>query len=188
MLDNLIRFDTTLFFFINSTLANPVTNFIMPIITNDLFLRIIYGVAMALLLWKGNAKLRWLVLVSAVTLLLTDQVAAGLLKPILARPRPCQEYFSINLLIGCGGGFSMPSAHAANAFGQACVFTFFYPRYGWRLYGFAALIALSRVFVGVHYPADILAGAVIGRVAGVFTATLYNMIVRLIRPWQPGDE
>ncbi|MEW6411057.1 MAG: phosphatase PAP2 family protein [Candidatus Zixiibacteriota bacterium] len=187
MLENLIGLDNTLFFFINSTLANPVTDFIMPIITNDMLLRVIYGVAMALILWKGNAKLRWLVLVSAATLLLTDQVSAGLLKPILARPRPCHEFYGVHLLVGCGGGYSMPSAHAANAFGQACLFTFFYRKYGWHLYGFAALIALSRVFVGVHYPGDIFVGAVIGRVAGVLTATIFNVITRLIRPWQSGD-
>ncbi|MCK4371896.1 MAG: phosphatase PAP2 family protein, partial [candidate division Zixibacteria bacterium] len=118
MLEMLSAIDRGLFLFVNMQLANPVTDFIMPIITSDQLLRVAYGAAMAILLWRGNARLRWLVLFSAVALLLTDQLAANVLKELIERPRPCHLMEQVHLLVGCGGGYSMPSAHAANAFGQ----------------------------------------------------------------------
>lgn len=180
MLESLNHIDQAVFFFINVTLENPVTNFIMPVVTNDWVLRAIYGLAMILLLWKGDARLRWLVLFSVVALVLSDQIAAGYLKPFWARPRPCHGLAGINLLVGCGGGYAMPSAHAASSFGQAVLFSFHYRRYAWYFYGLATLVALSRVFVGVHYPGDILVGAVLGTAIGVALAAVFRPYYRAI--------
>ncbi|MEW5796015.1 MAG: phosphatase PAP2 family protein [Candidatus Zixiibacteriota bacterium] len=170
MLETLAQLDTRLFLFFNITLANPVTDFVMPIITSDWLLRILYAVAVVLLLIFGNTRMRWLVLFSIVAVALTDQLSAGLLKPAIGRLRPCQVLDNINLLVACGGGKSMPSSHAANSFGQAALFGLVYPRLKWALLMFAALIALSRVFVGVHYPFDILVGAVLGLGVGFVVA------------------
>ncbi len=188
MLETLIQLDRVVFFFINTTLANPVTDFIMPIITNDWGLRILYALAMFTILVTGNARLRWMVLFSVITLLLTDQIAASYLKPLIGRIRPCHTLMDINLLIGCGGGYSMPSAHAANAFGQALLFCFHYRKAGWYLYTYAALIALSRVFVGVHYPGDILTGAILGSVIGVVAALGYGAFDRAIGKSSGGER
>ena len=73
---------------------------------------------------------------------------------------------------------SMPSLHSANAFAVATVTALLVPRAGWVTYPLAALIAISRVGVGVHWPSDILAGAVIGSVVGW-------VVVRLARRWMP---
>lgn len=167
MLDWLQQIDQAVFLFINVTLANPVTDAVMPIITNDLWLRIAYGLAMVLILWKGNAKLRWLVLFSALALLVSDQVSAAFLKPLIGRMRPCHTLENVHLLVGCGGGKAMPSSHAANAFGQAFLFGLLYKRVRAGLFVFASLVALSRVFVGVHYPGDILGGAIVGAWTGM---------------------
>jgi len=176
MLEQLDLLDHALFIFINVHLANPVTDFIMPIITNDWLLRIIYVTAMGLILWKGDRRLRWLVLPSVVVLLLTDRVSAGLLKPLIDRPRPCHEGVlqSLHLLVRCGGGMSMPSSHAANAFGQAVLFAQVYKRIRWPLITFAALVAISRVFVGVHYPGDVIAGSLLGLLIAWLVATVYQ--------------
>ncbi|MCP4685758.1 MAG: phosphatase PAP2 family protein, partial [bacterium] len=152
MLEFLINLDQTIFYFINVSLSNPVTDLVMPIITSDMWLRILYAVSVALLLWKGDARVRWLVLFSALVLLFTDQSSSGLLKPLIDRPRPCHVLENINLLVGCGGGKAMPSSHAANAFGQAVLFSFYFRKAAPYLLIFASLVALSRVFVGVHYP------------------------------------
>ena len=159
MLDSI---DKTLFVFINQSLANPVTDFVMPIITNDNLLRIMYGLAMVLLLIFGTKRLRWMVLFSAIALALADQTAAGLLKPIFERMRPCHVLENVNLLVHCGGGYAMPSAHSSSAFAQAIFFGMLIPRSRWYLILFALMIALSRVFVGVHYPFDITVGALLG--------------------------
>jgi undecaprenyl-diphosphatase len=183
MLETIGAIDQALFLFINVQLANPVTDFLMPIITSNMLLRIGYGAAMVLLLWKGDARLRWLVLFSAVTLALTDQISAGLLKPMLGRLRPCHVLENINLLVGCGGGKAMPSAHAANAFGQAILFSLLYSKVRWPLISFAAVVAISRVFVGVHYPADVLAGAMLGAMIAVAIVWLFNSVSSKL--WKP---
>ena len=174
MIEALQNIDQALFLFINVKLANPVTDLIMPLVTSDNMLRVLYIVAIVLLLWKGDRKLRWMVLASALVLLLTDQISAGLLKPIIGRLRPCHELLDINLLVNCGGGKAMPSSHAANVFGQAALFSFHYRKVSPYLYGFAALVAVSRVFVGVHYVGDVVAGAILGMALGLAVAVFYR--------------
>lgn len=166
MIEWLGHIDRALFLFINARLANPVTDVTMPIVTSDHFLRALYVFALILILWRGAARLRWTVLVSVFVLILTDQTASHLLKPWIGRMRPCHVLDGINLLVGCGGGKAMPSSHAANAFGQAVLFGWLYRPVRWWLVGFAVVVALSRVFVGVHYPGDILVGAFVGSVIG----------------------
>ncbi len=171
MLESLAAIDRLVFLFINVHLANPGTDVIMPLITSDTFLRILYGAGIAVLLWRGDKKARWYVLVSLVVLLATDQLASNLLKGIFARPRPCHVLFAVHLLVNCGAGYSMPSSHAANVFGQAVLFSLLFRQLRWYLFSFAALVALSRVFVGVHYPSDILVGAILGAIIGYGGAT-----------------
>ena len=180
MIEFLENLDIALFLLVNVGLANPVTDFIMPIMTSDRLLRGLYGVAMILLLWKGNARLRWMVLLSAIALAFSDQLSSHWLKPMIGRIRPCHLLDNINLLVHCGGGLSMPSSHAANAFGQAALFGFFFRRVRNYLYLLAALIAVSRVFVGVHYPGDVIAGGTLGVLIAVILASLFN---RLPFPW-----
>ena len=176
MFETLQQIDTAVFFFINMTLSNPVTDFIMPYVTNDTGLRIGYGLVMILCLIRGDAKLRWMVLFSVIVLVLTDQITAGLLKDFIGRFRPCQSFSTdtINLLVGCGGGKSMPSAHAANALGQALFFSLYYPKIKPYLIRYAVLVALSRVFVGVHYPFDVLVGSLIGIIIAIIFVKLFD--------------
>ena len=178
MIEWLSDIDKALFLFFNGTLANPVFDFAMPLLTDGDNLRVLYGLAMVVLLIKGNARLRWLVLVSALVLTATDQMSASVIKPMVDRLRPCHVLENVHLLVGCGGGKAMPSAHAANAFGQAALFSLATPRVRWYLWAFAGCIAFSRVFVGVHYPGDVLVGALLGIVIGAAAAWAFGQIWR----------
>jgi membrane-associated phospholipid phosphatase len=168
MLDQLAGLDKALFFFINVSLANPVTDILMPLVTSDTFLRLLYLISALLIVWKGDTRLRWLLLFSVLVLALTDSISAQWLKPLIARPRPCQSLpiQQIHLLVDCGAGLSMPSSHASNAFGQAALFGLAFRKWRWSLWLFAAIIAVSRVFVGVHYPADVVIGSILGIAIG----------------------
>ena len=178
MLEWLINLDTALFLFFNVTLANPVTNFLMPIITSDNLLRVGYGLTMIFILWKGDARLRWIVLFSILTLTATDQLASQFFKPLIERARPCQIMENINLLVNCGAGFAMPSSHAANAFGQAAIFGLLLKKVRLPLIILASVVAFSRVFVGVHFVGDILAGALLGMFAGFILMLLFKQFER----------
>jgi undecaprenyl-diphosphatase len=181
MIEWLDQVDKALFLFLNGTLANPLFDFIMPLLTDGDNLRVLYGLAMVVLLIKGNARIRWLVLASGVTLTITDQTAASVLKPLFDRLRPCHVLDNVHLLVGCGGGRAMPSAHAANALGQAALFSIATPQVRWYLWAFAGSVAISRVFVGVHYPGDVIVGAVLGIGAGALIAWTFGQIWR---QWQ----
>ena len=168
--------DSAAFVFLNQDIANPVTDWLMPLITNDILLRVGLILSLAFVLWKSSPEIKWIVAFIGLALLISDQLVSSVLKPLISRPRPCHDNSALEfarLLVNCGAGWSLPSAHAANAFAVAGV-SVFAVRNSWRyLFPLAIIIALSRVFVGVHYPGDIFLGAVIGGLCGVGAGLLY---------------
>ncbi|RMG18469.1 MAG: phosphatase PAP2 family protein [Bacteroidetes bacterium] len=136
--------------------------------------------------WRGS-----LLCIGCVVLLITlsDQTASGLLKPWIGRYRPCRPEagldFYVHLVHGkCGGAYSFVSSHAANFFALATFLSFLFRQRYLRLLFFfaAALVAYSRVYLGVHYPGDVLGGALVGIAAGLVVGRLY---VWLWQRWQP---
>jgi len=162
MSNPLYAIDSTAFRFINGELANPVLDAVMPFVTDVHNFYIPYALLFILLLWKGKARGRWCALLLAVTVLATDPISSRVIKELVMRVRPCSALDAVRLLAPCGGGKSFPSSHAVNNFAAAVVIGYFYRRaFPWAL-AVAAVIALSRVYIGVHYPGDILGGAAIG--------------------------
>jgi len=162
MLEFLQHADTILFTFFNQTLANPVFDVIMPLITNKYSWVPIWLLVIILLAWKGGKRGRWLLLTVLLSIALTEPLVNRILKPFFARVRPCNALNHVHLLVHKHATFSMPSGHAANFFALATVFAFFYRKYQWIFWFLAALVAYSRVAVGVHYPFDVLVGALVG--------------------------
>ena len=165
--------DTSLFRFLNEGLRNPVFDIVMPFLTDLHRQRIALAAAAIWVLWilfRGSAKSRFAVGAFALTMLISDQLSSRVLKYLIERPRPCHVLAHVHLLVGCGSGYSFPSSHAVNHFAAALVLSWFYPKAAPWLFLYATLIAFSRVYVGVHYPSDVLGGAVIGAILGVCIA------------------
>ena len=112
-----------------------------------------------------------------ISLSITDSICAQILKPFFERIRPSHIAIEgVNLLVSKGGKWSMPSNHASNMFSLAVILTYFYDRFKVPLFSLATLIAISRVYVGVHYPADVVVGAFIGYSISWLIITLWVII------------
>jgi undecaprenyl-diphosphatase len=158
----LANLDTRLFYLLNSKLHAPFLDWLMPVVSDFSYFRIPIALTLlALFIWGGN-KGRWFVILGVIAVGLADFSSHQFLKPLFARPRVCHQLETVRLLVHCGGKYGFPSNHACNFFGTAVFFLYFYRRLGWFILGLAFLIGWSRVYVGVHYPLDVLGGAVWG--------------------------
>jgi membrane-associated phospholipid phosphatase len=180
MTEVLFQLDRAVFQFINQTLANPVTDIFMPVITNDNFLRAVYVILVAALLIRGRSQMVWVIAFTALVLAATDLTSSAVLKPLFVRPRPCQ-IMPVHLLVSCGSGYSFPSSHAANLFGQAFFLGLLYKKYLPISLVFAFFVALSRISVGVHYPLDMLGGMITGSLIGMAAARVMIKLNRMGR-------
>ncbi len=178
----LLSYDLHLFRLINSDWHNPFFTWLMPWLRNSevwyplyLFLFLLAAINFKKTGW-------WWIVFAASTVILTDFVSSTIIKEYVWRVRPCNnpEYASwINILVGYRPqSSSFTSSHAANHFGLAM---FFYltlkKRFGkWPLLFFlwAFSISYAQVYVGVHYPADIIAGAMIGILIGYLSGRSFN--------------
>lgn len=135
-------------------------------------------------IFKNNKLSQSLVilLMFAVGVTLADQIASGICKPYFARPRPTQDpeiMYLVNVVNGYrGGAFGFMSSHAANTFVVATLVTLLVRSFplGVMMYLWAAIPSFSRIYLGVHYPRDIVFGASEGCIVGVLVYTLFRYI------------
>jgi undecaprenyl-diphosphatase len=177
--------DRTVFIFINRTLSNPLGDFLWPLITDyDRFwpIRVLFIAAWLWLLVKGGKIGRTVALLVIPLVVLSDQLSSSVLKQLFDRARPCHTVNGIpivpevRLLVGCGSGRSFPSSHAVNNFAVATLFATYYRRWAWAFFSWAFVVALSRVAIGVHYPSDILGGALIGVILALGLVSLWRFL------------
>ncbi len=155
--------DINLIIWIHQYFSNTLFDIFMPFITNkNNWTLPIIGLIIVLGFFSGKrGKIALTILI--ISLSFTDAICAQLLKPFFERIRPSHlNLEEINLLVSKGGKWSMPSNHAANIFALAVVLSYFYKEYKSILLILAILISFSRVYVGVHFPGDVIAGGCIG--------------------------
>jgi undecaprenyl-diphosphatase len=92
---------------------------------------------------------------------------------MVKRIRPCNALTDAITPLGCTGSYSFPSNHALNNFAAATFYYRLYPNLKWILFTVASLVSISRVYLGLHYPSDILGGALLGIIFGY----IFSMLV-----------
>ena len=129
---------------------------------------------------KGSNKALPFIVLSILTFAVTDGLTAQVLKPLFGRLRPCYDpemHAFVRGLVDCGGLYSMPSNHAANHFGLAAFWYFSIRAMGGRkwswLWFWAGAVCYAQVYVGKHYPSDILVGAFTGLITGLGMSRLF---------------
>ncbi len=182
MIEKIIELDRYLFLLINKESRNDLFDTIMPFIRQPLFWIPLYLFMLVFLFANfGKKGWRWF-LFAIITVSSTDLISSKIIKPFFARPRPCMDPdFEVNvrlLLNYCGANGSFISSHAANHFGLS-MFIFitcrhFAPKTGYLFFIWSAAICMAQVYVGVHYPGDVLGGAIFGILAGSITGKFYN--------------
>ena len=196
MIEWLLSLDRWLFVAVNSGLANPVGDLLWPAITDYdkiLAVRIVLLALWLFLLVRGGRRGRTVALLLIPVLFCADQLASSVLKPLVGRLRPChlvngaRVVEEVRLLVDCGPGKSFPSSHAVNNAAVALLFGWYYRR-AWPYFcAWALLIMLSRVAVGLHYPSDVVGGALIGAAVAFFWIMLWELVRRRLLPAAPSE-
>jgi undecaprenyl-diphosphatase len=181
MIEQLIELDKKAFFFFNG-LHTPWLDQPMYFLSNTMAWLPLY-VVMLYLIYKNFGTRSWIILLAlAVTITLSDQITSTLMKPFFQRLRPTWEPDHeglIHIVNGYKGRkYGFASSHAADTFGTATLLTLLLTyRYRWMflLFIWAAFVSYTRIYLGVHYPGDIIAGALVGALCatGVFFLSRY---------------
>lgn len=184
LLSIFMEFDSELFLFINQGLINTVFDLSLPLITH--IGSILFWFLIAVFFWfRKKHKLAFLLIVG----LMLDIIIVGGLKTIVGRERPYLQ-LPTRILVN-ESGMSFPSGHSERSFLSVTIISNFYPRYKLFLYILSSLIAFSRIYVGVHYPFDVIIGAFIGIITGIVilkSKKINRMVEPIEKKWKALKE
>ena len=193
MIAALIDFDFALFNLINQGFSNAVFDYLLPLFRNKLFWLPLYLVILGFLLYKLKLKSLQFIVLIVLTIFISDKVSSELIKKTVCRTRPCNELTVENKIIlraDCSNAYSFTSSHAANHFALAHLFFLILTpvltakkskktMLGFVFYFWAFSVAFAQVYVGVHYPADVFFGALLGLALASLTYGLFKSLIKI---------
>jgi len=192
----LLQWDTGLFLKINTEWTNSALDSIFPW-WREANTWVPFYLFLVVFVWMNfGKKAIWWILAAVATLVITDQLSSNLIKNWVARPRPCRDEVLASqvrlLLNNCSGAYSFTSSHAANHFGFAVFLIVtlknIVGRWRYLLLFWAASIGYAQVYVGVHYPLDVICGTLLGILAGYLTGNFHNNRFGILLPPKVEDR
>ena len=178
---DLLQYDQYLFYLINSSWTTNWLDALMPLLRNKYFWLPVYTFIISFSLINFGKNGLYLLLFGVLTIAISDTLSSQVIKKTIKRVRPCNDILikdRVELRVHCGGGYSFTSSHAANHFALAMFLIFTLGKNNrWIKRGlilWAGSIAYAQVYVGVHYPLDVLIGSFLGIFIGTFVATFYS--------------
>jgi undecaprenyl-diphosphatase len=175
--------DIGLFHVINSLFTSSFFDWLMPILSDLTIWQIPLGLIWLIYMIRGKKRARLIGIAAIVLVVITDQVSSSVVKPFVQRERPCNVIGSVHYyhdgqwmvtdkfgLTVYDSSYSFPSSHAANMAGQAIYWGYFYPQVVPLFYLAALVVGYSRIYLGLHYPSDILGGYLLGLVFALLVA------------------
>lgn len=185
-LQTLKTWDTWLFLKINGHWTNGFLDHVFPWWRDAVTWTPLYLFLIIFILVNFGWKAWPLIVTIILTVVITDQ-GSNIIKELVGRPRPCNDPFLshyVRLLLNrCPSSESLTSNHASNHFGAALLFYLtlkpYIKKWGYLFFVWAATVAYGQVYVGVHYPLDIISGAVFGGLIGAGMAYIFNRYIGL---------
>ena len=182
MLEIIRHIDTEIFLFLNS-LHSPTSDFIMWWLSDKFIWIPLYLFVLIIIIKRYKIDFVRIILLFVLLILITDQVSVHLFKNVFLRYRPCHN-LEIQDLVHivnnyCGGKYGFISSHAANVFGFAMLSSYFLKNklFSISIFVWATIVSYSRIALGVHYPTDIIAGAIVGIAFAIILLKIYENLI-----------
>ncbi len=180
LLSVLSNLNIHIFYLLNNGLDNWLFDFLMPLITDFGSIMAWFIIFVLMFLFGGQRTKK--VAILGLSALLVANTVVYILKVLVAEPRPFLTLANVDLLVIKDNSFSFPSGHTASSFAAAYVIgSKFKMNFRGRSYGlmypmmaFAVLIGFSRIYIGVHYPVDVLFGALVGILSAILVLKFWN--------------
>ena len=175
------KLDISLFNYINQGLSSEFLDFVLVPIRYEKFW-IPFYIFLLVFILMNLTKYHWFSLIMIFgTIGAADIMSSHIIKPLVERPRPCHSNSgldNVNLRVRCGVGYSFTSSHATNHFATATILFFILggrrKKWLYLLFIWAAAISFAQIYVGVHYPIDILGGTLLGLSVGTIGFSIYK--------------
>lgn len=183
MLEQLIALDKEIFLSINQGMTNSFFDWLMPILRNPYTWSPLYLFIIIFSIKNYKKEGVVMILFLLMNFGMSDWTSSTLIKKSVQRIRPCNDIElkeDMVVRVRCSSGYSFTSSHATNHFAMAVLLIIlFYRRWKhilWLALLWAASIGFAQIYVGVHFPGDILAGTLLGIIIGLFSGFLYNQV------------